>query len=140
MTSKLFESGTTRSRQGAEEVPVQWLRPCRLRICNFRSLRQILKDNLVIAAEAKYLELGMEVSREKIAYQMKTQIRKVRKIIYPQFTPRGLAQRAIGTSTANHPSQTKVSNAIWNPIWSPIWNQSHQQSKETGRSSSRKRN
>ena len=68
-----------------------------------QELSGILKRNLVIAAQAKYLELDITISREKIASQMKTQIRKVRGIICPGSTKRGLAKRAIGTSTSHHP-------------------------------------
>ena len=88
-----------------------------------QKLSGILKRNLVIAAQAKYLELDITISREKIASQMKTQIRKVRGIICPGSTKRGLAKRAIGTSgTSYHPSQMKVSNAIHNPKNNPIYN------------------
>jgi hypothetical protein len=68
-----------------------------------QELSGILKRNLVIAAQAKYLELDITISREKIASQMKTQIRKVRGIICPGSTKRGLAKRAIDTSTSHHP-------------------------------------
>ena len=88
-----------------------------------QELSGILKQNLVMAAQAKYLELGIEISREKIANQLKFQIRKIRGIIRPENTPRGLAKRAIGTSgTSYHPSQMKVSNAIHNPKNNPIYN------------------
>ena len=75
------------------------------------SLPPSFYKSLVKKVRAKYLELGMNVlPEEKNKLQMMYLIRKIRGIIKPQCTNRGLKRREIGSDTGNHPSQLKIAN------------------------------